>query len=400
MFSSPTYHAVSFLVVALILIFVFLLIYTFWTRTKKKYWARYGQKFRDLFAPVIFSYIEKARHSRDADAVIKRLTRRQQDIELFINLVSDMSEILHGDDRNKLNWLVNHDLFDTFYQEKLNSKLRSDKLLACVYYAKSGDIQLKVAVRLFELSSSPDIKIAFGSAKALQKSSNYEMRIASLTDFFSRTDATNLMAGELLYLFHHCSAEMYQATDHSLKKLLLNQQIQKGRKEIIIEYIAHHNLYEYSTFLHQYLQKLLYRPENRSIIKHLVKTLGTLRVEQAGPLIRSYASHPDPELRICCVEALNQLGGEENLSFITTMLLDIEFDVRKRIIQTLVHDPDNGHLLLEKFMLTYLKFLSKVSSSESPSNDLLLFVSKLRSITSGIRIASAKKTQRFQKTGS
>lgn len=393
MFGAPTYQAVALLIMVLAIIFLFLLGYTFWTRTKKKYWTRYGKKFRDMFAPIVFEYIDTARKKSDADNVVKKITRRQQDLELFINLVDEVTEILHGDDRHKLNWLVQHPIFHDYYRKKLKSQLRSDQLNACVYFSKCGDVKLKVAIQLFKTSSSKDIKLAFGAAKALQNSSNHEMRLSTLKDFFERQDATSLMVGELLHLYYFNSNQMHQRSDESIKELLIDKEIPRERKEIIVEYIAHHNLYEFSTFLLNYLDRLLYRPENKSLIKQLIKTLGTLRVEEAGPQIRAYANYSDSDLRVCCVEALNQLGGEENLAFITNMLLDIEFDVRKRIIQTLVQDPDDGHLLLEKFMLNYLKFLSKVWASDVPSKDLLIFISKLRSITNGIRIVSANKTR-------
>ena len=393
MFGAPTYQAVALLIIVLAIIFLFLLAYTFWTRTKKKYWTRYGQKFKDLFAPIIFEYIDTARRKSDADAVVKRITRRQQDLELFINLVENVTEILHGDDRHKLNWLVQHPIFHNYYKDKLNSPLRSDQLLGCVYFAKCGFVKLKIAIRLFEISSSKDIKLAYGAAKALQNSTNHEMRLSTLKDFFEREDATNLMIGELLHLYYTNSRQMKQESEEYFKELLITKEVPRDRKEIIIEYIAHHNLYEFSTFLLNYLDRLLYRPENKSLIKQLINTLGILRIEEAGPLIRAYANYPDTDLRICCVEALNHLGGEQNLAFITNMLLDIEFDVRKRIIETLVHDPDDGHLMLEKFMLNYLKFLSKVWASDVPSRDLLIFISKLRSITHGIRIVSANKNR-------
>lgn len=397
MFGTPTYQTVVLLVVTLGIIFTYLLAYTFWTRTKKKYWSRYNRKFRDMFTPLIFDYIETASQRSDADKVVTKVTRRDEDIELFIGLVDELAEILQGNDRQKLTWLVKNPLFNEYYFEKLNSSSRNDQMVACVYYGKSGSVKKQEALRLLKLCASEDIKVAFGASKALQNSEDNDLCQSSLRAFFKRLDSTNLMVGELLHLFHLNSDQMDQGVQHSLKQLLLEKDIPKERKRVVIDYIANHNLYEYSTILHHYLEKLLYRPENKLFIKHLIAALGILRVEEAGPLIRSYATYLDPELRICCVEALNQLGGEENLTFITHMLLDIEFDVRRRIIQTLVEDPDNGHLLLENFMLTHLKYLTKAWPNDVPSKDLLIFVTKLQSITNGIRITSANSVYHHQK---
>lgn len=395
MFTLPTYQTVFLLVVLLAVIFVYLLGYTFWTRTKKKYWSRYKVKFRAMFAPLILAYIESAGQRSDADKVVNKLTRRSEDISLFLEVLDESTQILYGEDRKKLNWLIKHPLFDRFYRKKFYSSSSDAQLLACIYYAKSGYINKKMTVRLLRLSTSKNVKIAYSAAKVLQNSTNDVVRLNALRDFFKRHDATSLMAGELLHLYHHNADETYQGTGISLKKLLLQKDIPKERKQIIIDYIANHNLYEYSTFLLHYFQKILYRPENRSLIQSLISTLGSLRVIDAGPLIRSYSTVDDADFRITCVVALNHLGGEENLVFITNMIFDIEFNVRKQIIKTLVHDRDNGHLLLENFMLTYLKFISKVWTSDIPPNDLLVFMSKLRSITTGIRVMSANNSRQI-----
>lgn len=391
MFGEPTYQAAVILVLILALVFIYLLGYTFWTRAKKKYWARYEKKYRKIFVPLIFEFVESAESHIDANEVIKKITRRDKDIALFISIVDELFEFLQGDDRQKLIWLINHSLFDSYYFKKLNSKFKSDQLRGCVYYVKVGAIKQKVVHRLIKLSKSKDIRIAFGATKALKNSASRKVRIISLMNFFKRRDATTLMVGELLHLYHLNSEQMYMATGQSLKKVLLDKNISKDKKGIVIQYIAHHNLYEYSIFLHNYLQKILYRPENKSLIKKLIKTLGILRVEEASQLIRNYSIYPDTSLRLCCVEALTELGGEENFAFITDMLLDMEFDVRKHIITSLAQNPDTGDNLLDNFMQTYGHYLSKEWASGTPPQDFPLFVDKLESVLNGIRITVASR---------
>lgn len=347
-----------------------------------------------MFTPLILDYIETSGRQRHADVVIKKLTNRSEDIRLFLDVLDEIRAIVSGEDRQKIIRLIRHPMFDRYFREQLYSSSSKKQLIACVYYAKSGYMSKKMVHRFIELTASKDIKLAYAAAKVLQNSPHGYIRLQTLKGFFIREDATALMIGELLHLFHHNVNEMYETTEYNLKQLLLQKSIAKERKQIVIDYIAHHNLYEYSHFLHGYFKKLLYRPENRSIIQSLISALGALRVEEAAPLIRSYAAVPDGELRMCCVEALNDIGGEENLMFISNMLFDIEFDVRKRIIRTLVQNPDKGHELLEKFMLTYLRFLSRVWGNELPPHDVIFFISKIRSVTTGIRIMSANSVRR------
>ncbi|WP_340102957.1 HEAT repeat domain-containing protein [Rhodohalobacter sp. 8-1] len=349
-----------------------------------------------MFAPIIFDFVETAKKRPDADDIVKKVTRRDRDIELFIKVVHEIIDILEGDDRQKLNWLIQHKTFQNYYLEKLNSSLKNNQLQGCVYYSKIGNIEHNVTRRLLKLSKSKEIKVVYGAAKGIQNSTNNDVRLISLINFFKRRDVTSLMLGEVLHIFYLKSDKEYLSKELLFKHLLLHKSIQKERKEIIIEYIAHHNLYEYSLFLHNYLKKLLYRSDNRSLIKKLIETLGELNFQEAAPLIRNYSVYPNHGLRLCCVEALNKLGGEENLVFVTNMLMDMEFDVRKRVIQSLVEDSDNGHLLLEKFMLSYLRFLSKVWENDMAPKDMLTFLNKLRSTTNGIRITSANKTKRFK----
>lgn len=396
MFTSPTYQTVVLLVVLLAVVFVYLLGYTIWTRAKKRYWSRYKVKFRQMFTPLVLDYLESSGLRADADKVVKKLTRRTEDIALFLEVLDDTTQVLNGEERKKLNLLIRHPLFDEFYGKKLYSFSSDAQQLACIYYSKSGNVIEKMHERLLKLSRSHSVKIAYGAAKVLQNSNSDSIRLDTLRDFFKREDTTSLMAGELLHLYHHNTDQMYQQSGTSLKHLLLQKDIPKERKQIIVDYIAHHNLYEYSTFLHHYLQKVLYRPENKSLIQSLITALGALKVDEAGPLLRSYSMTRNTDLRISCIEALDQLGGKENLSHTISMMFDIEFDVRKRIIETLVNDPENGHVLLENFMLTYLKFISRIWLNELPPDDMLVFMNKLRSITTGIRITSANSARNIK----
>lgn len=102
------------------------------------------------------------------------------------------------------------------------------------------------------------------------------------------------------------------------------------------------------------------------------------------------------ELRLACVEALDNLGGTENLAFLTKMLLDIDFSVRKKIIEILAHHPDIGHQLLNHFLVSHLKFIAQFEKRKDLPKDLRVFIQKICSIAIGIKIILSEKVARSQ----
>lgn len=393
---SPAYQSLVILIFFLVLAFVYLLSYTFWTRAKKRYWARYKVKFRDYFLPVLFSFVEEANDPSHADAVIKKLTKRTNDIAFFLELLDEMTEILKGDEREKINWLIGHDLFYRFYREKLFSFSKQNQLLACIYFGKSDTINDQISTRLISLSTSQNTKLAYGASKALQSSEDITIRKNALIRFMKREDASDLMVGELLHLFHRDDMDLHMKIGETLKEILFQKNIPADKKKILILYIAHQNFYEYSYFLLEYLKKLLYGPDKIHLVIGLIKALGQLHVVEAAPVIREYIHVQNVELRLACVEALDHLGGTENLAYLTKLLLDIEFSVRKKIIEILAHHPDIGHQLLNHFLVTHLKFIAQFEKRQELPKDLRVFIQKICSIAIGIKIILSEKVARSQ----
>lgn len=396
MIFSPAYQTLVILVVFLVFTFVSLLSYTFWTRAKKRYWARYKIKFRDYFLPILFTFVEEADGPSHADEVIRKLTKRTQDIAFFLELLDEMAEILKGDEREKLNWVITHDLFYRFYREKLFSFSKENQLLACLYFWKSDTLDDQITERLISFSKSQHTKLAYGASKALQSSEDIIVRKNSLIRFMKRNDTSDLMVGELLHLFHRDDMDMHTKIGETLKSILFQKDVPPAKKKIIVLYIAHQNFYEYSYFLLEYLKKLLYGPDKAHLVIGLVKALGKLHVVEAAPVIREYTRVQNVELKLACVKALDRLGGTENLAFLIKLLLDIEFSVRKKIIKILAHHPDMGHQLLNRFIVTNLKFIDQFEKNKNLPKDFRVFIQKICSIAIGIKIILSEQVARSQ----
>ena len=389
MFFAPAYQTVLVLVVLLILTFILLLSYTFWTRIKKGYWHRYREKFRKSFSAKLFRFVEEAESPSDADVLIKSLTKRTKDISFFLELITEMSDLLRGDDHKKLDWLIDHSMFYKFYKKKLFAASKQKQMLACIYFGSCGHIEEGVAARLTQLSKSRNLKLAYGATKALQQTENIEDRKIALVRFMKRPDVSNLMIGELLHIFHRDEIELHLQTGEALKRILLNDKIPAKIKQVVVHYFAHQNYYEYGHFLLECLNEIKLHTKNRPLIIGLIESLGSLRVEEAGSLIQSYALVDDIEIKIACIDALNMLGGSVNLSYLHNMIMDFEFEVRKRIIEVLVQHPDEGHKLLQQFMHAHLKFIDNISENGNPSEELLQYIYKINAVTTGIRIMSS-----------
>ncbi|WP_142714631.1 hypothetical protein [Fodinibius sediminis] len=96
---------------------MFLLGYTFWTRVQNKYWNSYRRKFRDSYGPKIFAFLEGNAGQSEADALINKLNRATRDISFFLAMLKEMIEIVKGEEREKLNILIEHPRFIDFFQK-------------------------------------------------------------------------------------------------------------------------------------------------------------------------------------------------------------------------------------------------------------------------------------------
>lgn len=378
-------------VVILVFTFLLLLFYTFWTRTKKAYWKRYEDKFRKYFLPLIFDFTESATNPTDAEQLIRKLTKRSKDIGYFLDILDELTDVLNGDDLEKLGWIISNPLFFQYYQKRLFSYSIEKQLLSCIYFKKSGYEDLRIIARLITLSKSRNIKLAYGATQTLQSSTDISVRKSALIRFFKRDDSSDLMSGELVHLFYRDGHELHEKTTKELKNILLRRDVPNKRKKIIIVYFAQQNFFEYSSFLLEYLQELTFTHENKPLILSLIQAMGTFEVTKANNILRFYATVEDQQIRFASVNSLSQLGGKENLSFICGLLSDIDFSVRKKVIEILVQQTKTGHLLLESFMYSHLKLAHQIATLNNPSPKQLEIVRKISSITTGIKILSAKK---------
>lgn len=391
MFYSPAYQTVVILVVLLVFIFLLLLFYTFWTRTKKAYWSRYEDKFRKYFLPLIFDFAENATDSTEAEQLIRKLTKRSKDIGFFLELLDELSEIVNGEELDKLGWIIRHPLFLQFYSKKLFSYSIENQLLSCIYFKKSGYDDPKIVKRLVSLSKSRNIKLAYGASQTLQSSQDLSIRKRTLIRFFKRDDISDLMAGELVHLFYREGHGQHEKTTKELKSILLRKDVPNERKKIIIIYFAQQNFFEYSFFLLEYLQSLSYNEENRPLILSLIQATGAFEMIEAQEVLQHYTTVEDQQIRFASVNALSELGGEDILALICGLLSDIDFSVRKKVIEILVKHPKTGHPLLESFMYSHLKLTYQIATFKKPTPIQLDIVRKISSITTGIRILSARR---------
>ena len=382
------YGSLVVLVILLGVTFLYLLGYTFWTRAKKKYWANYRAKFRDYFFPMVYDYVYGEEEDA-ADKLVRKLTKRSQDLNFFLEMLEEMRELLKGEETMKLDRLLEHELFYNFYRQKLFSFFLQQKLKACLYFEKGGLIEEdeRVSARLVSLSRSRRLKLAFAASKALQSSEEFRLRQSALIRFLKRDDISDLMVSELLHYFYSKSTVTHREVGKALKKLLL----QPERKKMIVLYFGGQNFYEFGDFLLRYLEKLSTSPTNIPLIAALVQTMGELHMEEAAPLIRNCMREKDVNLQIECVNALGKLGGEDHLLFLAKQLLNVEFPVRKAIIESLVGNDEVGKELINQFLVTHRDFISTFRDEKNPPGELAPVVREIRNTAKGINIMLSRK---------
>lgn len=385
------FHALVVLVCLLGLVFLFLLGYTFWTRAKKWYWHRYKQKFRDYFSPLIFDFVEGNPGLGEANALIAKLSKQTQDIAYFLELLDEMTELVKGEDREKLNLLIEHEMFHSFYRKKLFSFWGSNQLLACIYFENSGSFDERIRKRLVTISQSGNLKLAYAACKALQASDDIADRKRALLLFLRRDDISGLMVSELLHLFYRDDLEQQQALSEGLKDILLARGVFPRHKRIVVLFMAQKSFLEQGDFLLEYLKKVQYSARKALLIYGLIEALGKLHVTKAAPIIYEYMELQDTDLRIKCVEALGRFGDQPHLRFLGRQLLQVEFPVRKAIIRVLTQDMDKAMPIIDQFFDASQQLMSRFARLERPPKALKEKIQHVRDTIRGLQIMMSKQ---------
>lgn len=376
------------LIAFLVLLFLFLLGYTFWTRKKQQYWNRYEEKFRDYFFSLLLDYVEQSHELAEvnADDIIHKISRRTKDYSFFIKLLNELDNILDGTERERLTHLIQHHIFESFYKKKLFELSSSSKIYACIYFQNSGNINDRILAKLITVSKSSNLKLAYAATKALQSAEDWTVRKNAMLRFFQRNDISELMIAELLHLFDSGLAEDRPQIAQSLKDLLLKD-LDSEAKHIIVSYMGFQQFYECSDFLLQYLKRLHYNPEKESLTRALIIALGELYYTEAAPIIRHYTQKGNQiSIRLAGVKSLSIFGGEENLTFLLQNLIEAPFPIRKAIIYELI-TRDNQHIpLLTKFVKETTRRLKKIQQTSDTHREITSYLDKVSDISSGIKI--------------
>lgn len=375
------------LTISLAVLFLYLLGYTFWNRKKSKYWSIYEQKFRDHFFSLLLDYAEQTDEHLTADEIIQKVGQRTKDYVFFLNLLEDLDEILEGEERKRLNDLIEHPLFLSFYKKKLAENSKDNKFFACAYFQYSGAIDDRTLARLVVTSKSSDAKLAFVATKAIQSASELIIRKNALLRFFKRDDISELMIVELLHEFDsNVPTERFQIA-LALKDILIKD-VSLVAKSMIVRYIGHGQYYEISEFLFQYLKRLQYSQQKSMLIRSLIIALGQLQEKKATSLISEYLAELkiDVSVRLAAVKALSTIGQQEDLNSLVKFLLNSEFSIRKTIIYELSQNEERIKLL-EQFVIANLRYIRQLQKQQEVSKQVKESVEKINHIALGITIA-------------
>lgn len=376
------------LTVSLTTLFLYILGYTYWTRKKREYWERYEKKFRDYFFSLLLEFIETDDSERDPDNIIKKITKRTKDYSLFLRLIDDLIKILDGEQRDRLNDLIHHPVFLSFYTKKLFRGSKDHKIFACIYFQKSGEIDDRILAKLIATSRTDDLKLAYSATKALQSAKDFSVRKSSLLRFFKRNDITELMIAELLHLFDSGKVEDRPQIAKDFKQILLKD-VDLIPKKMIIYYMGDQNFYGSSDFIFQFLRRLQFTRSKAPLIRALLTALSELHYEEASSYIKSLIiqDNVDNATRIAGVEALSTFGGGKNLKFLLQQLIKVKFPVRKAIIRELTLKGEKRIELLKQFIVANLNFIKQFQHQNHPPPQLQDFVKKIDSVALGIKIA-------------
>jgi hypothetical protein len=374
--------------VLLVLLFVFLLTYTYRTRRNREYWQEYERQFRDKFFPIILDYAEQKAGEVQTDQILAQIKKRSKDYAFFLKLLDDLVDILEGEERNRLNGFIEHRLFLSFYKKKLIHGSHGHKIFACIYFQHVGNVDKQVLEKLNSFVQSEDLKLAYSAAKALQGANDIGTRQKALAHFFSRSDISELMVTELLHLFDLKEHGNNRRVSQGLRDLLLSE-LDVNIKSVIVRYMGHNQMHDCSEFLLEYLRRIQNNSYKTPLIRSLIISLGELKNTEAIPIIKNHIARKDANLSVtlASIKALSKLGGVEEMDFLTGYLMHSEFAVRKAIIFELAFQSEERVWMLDRFCAENLDKIRHFQKNNNLALQLQDLVLKVKDVASGIHIA-------------
>jgi len=391
-----TFQTVIILALVLAFLFIYLLVYTYWTRKRNEYWRGYEKKFRNYFFPQLLDYAEQTESAYDADEIVDKIGSRTKDYVFFMQLVDELLDILDGKEKKRLNSLLGHSVFLNFYKNKLSGVSKDSQVYACLYFQHTGIINDRTLAKLIMVSKSSNLKLAFAATKALQSTGDFAVSKSALYRFFKRDNISELMVVELLHRFDSKGAENREKVLKTLNELLAKD-VEMIAKSMVVRYMGDQKFYNNSDFLFQFLKRLQYSQNKRDLIKSLLIVMGEFREKQSTPLLRQYSQQKEVDIsvRLAAIRALSEIGKEQDLIFLTKSLLNVPFALRKGIIYELAFRGEHRIELLEEFLVANLAFIKQLQARKQLPGQIREVVVKIKNIAEGIDIVLI---QRLNKT--
>lgn len=274
---------------------------------------------------------------------------RGQGIEfsVFEDIIFEMLENLEGAEADKLRQLLYLDPIFDYHFQQLKSSDNVECIKACNYFSHVRLINFKVIKKLEALLSSENKMLVFSAASALMASKEVDIRARALRTVAEQVHYSRMALLEMVYNFHNNEEEQMEEEGEDLKNLIDDDNIPPKSASVLIEGASELGYQSLLPFFVSKLESTGQRWQHPEVLRALIKAQGDFYNSSASPLIKTFITHYDSEVRKSTAYTLGQFEDEESLKALYSLLHDRNYEVKVIAAKGLYENGEDGQAWLE-----------------------------------------------------
>ncbi len=287
--------------------------------------------------PLIYSYLDGSINRSDFAARLKN----KHDITATWESIEIMIDNLSGEERKKLQMLLDLPPIKKHFLRKLNSRKPISLAQACVYFSKKTLTDKSIAVRLSVLQEHSYNVIAYAATLALVNTTNQGFRDMALLRFLLRKNNASMAVSDIIFKYYDISDDKEVAAE-KLEFFVMNPDIPDKTRAAVIRMFPELGFYQTADTLRDLLQINVKNDPTGELTAALLGVLIDFSDQKLREIVEKHRlwESPSREVRLKVPGVYADIYGEETTRILLGLAHDPELEVRMAAQrQLLKHRP-------------------------------------------------------------
>lgn len=245
--------------------------------------ARIDQEADVRIQPLIYSYLDNQIKRKDFSEILCNT----YDLAAAYRIISIMIDNLEGEEREKLQDLLELSKFNRYFLRKLRSRRPMHIAQACIYFSHRAVTDKGSVPRLIRLQRHTYNVIAYASTLALVNSVNRQLRDDALLRFLHRSHNASMAVNDIIFKYYG----KYQDKEEASEKLVfyvMDPAMPDKTRAAVIAMFPGFGFYQWIETLHELLMSVAKVDPSGILTATLIQVLHELSDENLQQIIQKY----------------------------------------------------------------------------------------------------------------